>query len=320
MTADNKIHPNLSAEALADLEALVAGGRFATTGPLAIALVVVERARGRALPLDLADFRAANSAQVAGAGGAAANRILKRHGVSNSLGSEGGRTSRGSIDRMKELVALLNRRHAAGDLDFDAIEAFWVQKAVDYFNTTPIAFRADPSLNLRMALRELLSQAELRQKSMGGVMVVGAVMQHFVGAVLELSLGQGSVTHHGSNQNDAKGRGGDFEIGDAVLHVTNAPTAQLIGKCRVNLDAGTRPVIITNPKPLIAAEVLAEAEGLGGRIEFVDFEQLVCAHLYGLGGFKASDIRNQLARLIETYNVIVDQVEPSPSLRITLGW
>ncbi|WP_077355197.1 DUF4928 family protein [Brevundimonas sp. LM2] len=319
MTGDELTPPALSAEALADLEALVDGGRFATTGPLAIALVVVDRARGRDMPLDAFDFRAANSAQVAGAGGVAANRILRRHGVTNSLGSEGGRTSRGSIDRMEELVALLNRRHAAGDLDLDAVEAFWVQKARDYFNTTPIAFRADPALSLRMALRELLAQAELRQKSMGGVMIVGAVMQHIVGAVLELSLGQGGVTHHGSNQNDAKGRGGDFELEDAVLHVTNAPTAQLIGKCRANLDAGGRPVIITNPKPLIAAEVLADAEGLGGRIEFVDFEQFVCVQLYSLGGFKALDVRSQLTRLIEIYNAIIDQVEPSPSLRVALG-
>lgn len=319
MTGDELTPPALSAEALADLDALVAGGRFATTGPLAIALVVVDRARGRDMPLDAFDFRAANSAQVAGAGGVAANRILRRHGVNNSLGSEGGRTSRGSIDRMEELVALLNRRHAAGDLDLDAVEAFWVQKARDYFNTTPIAFRADPALSLRMALRELLAQAELRQKSMGGVMIVGAVMQHIVGAVLELSLGQGGVTHHGSNQNDAKGRGGDFELEDAVLHVTNAPTAQLIGKCRANLDAGTRPVIVTNPKPLIAAEVLADAEGLGSRIEFVDFEQFVCVQLYSLGGFKALDVRGQLTRLIETYNAIIDQVEPSPSLRVALG-
>ena len=174
-------------------------------------------------------------------------------------------------------------------------------------------------MSLRMAVRELLAQAELRQKSMGGVMIVGAVMQHIVGAVLELSLGQGVVTHHGSNQNDAKGRGGDFELGDAVLHVTNAPTAQLIGKCRANLDAGGRPVIVTNPKPLIAAEVLAESEGLGGRIEFVDFEQFACVQLYSLGGYRASDVRQQLSRLIETYNSIIDQVEPSPSLRIALA-
>ena len=105
MTGDELTPPALSAEALADLEALIAGGRFATTGPLAIALVVVDRARGRDMPLDAFDFRAANSAQVAGAGGVAANRILRRHGVNNSLGSEGGRTSRGSIDRMEELVA-----------------------------------------------------------------------------------------------------------------------------------------------------------------------------------------------------------------------
>ena len=119
---DDELTPSaLSAEAQADLEALVDGGRFATTGPLAIALVVVDRARGRDLPLDPVDFRAANSAQGAGAGGAAANRILRRHGVNNSLGSEGGRTSRGSIDRMEELVALQEPsgrwedvRHAGG--------------------------------------------------------------------------------------------------------------------------------------------------------------------------------------------------------------
>lgn len=311
----------LSPAALADLEALVADGRFATTGPLAIALVVVDRARSQTFPLEASRFRASNSAQVAGASGAAANRILRRHGVNNALGSEGGRTSRGSIDRMEALVALLNRRFEVGDLDLDAIEAFWVQRARDYFNTTPIPFRMDPAQSLRAALRALIAQAEVRQRTMGGVMIVGAVMQHLVGAALELGLGTEGpqIRHHGSNQNDVSGRTGDFEVGNSVLHVTNAPSAQLIVKCRANVEAGLRPMIITNPRQLIAAEVLADSEDLAGRIEFVDFEQFICTRLYDAGGFSGELVRDGLHALITRYNAIVDAVEPGPSLMIAVN-
>lgn len=312
--------PVLSAAAQAEIDDLLSRQDFSTKGPIAIALVVVERARSQTLPLNPANFRAAKGAQVAGASGKAADAILRRYGVTNSLGSEGGRTSRGSVDRMLALVEYMNSRHAAGDLDFDALQGFWVARAKEYFATTPIQMKMDPALSIRAVLRGLIAQAEARQRVMPGMMIVGAVMQHMVGAALELR-GEASdyeVKHHGSNQNDAKGRGGDFDVGDTIIHVTNAPSSALITKCRANIEAGRRPVIVTNTKQLIAAEVLADAENLLERIEFVDFEQFVAAKLYDRGNFTAGQIRDAVAALVERYNDIVAAVEPTPGLLVEL--
>src|SRR5689334_23019701 len=88
--------PVLSDAAQADLDEVLKRQDFSTKGPIAIALVVIERARTQVFPLDAKNFRAAKGAQVAGASGKAADAILRRYGVNNSLGSEGGRTSRGS--------------------------------------------------------------------------------------------------------------------------------------------------------------------------------------------------------------------------------
>lgn len=308
----------LSSAAQADIDDLLTRQDFSTKGPIAIALVVVERARGQPFPLDASNFRAAKGAQVAGASGKAADAILQRHGVANSLGSEGGRTSRGSVERMVALVDYMNRRHDAGDLDLDALQGFWVARAKEYFATTPIPMKMDPALSIRAVLRGLIAQAEVRQRTMPGVMIVGAVMQHMVGAALELRReGAGyEVKHHGSNQNDAKGRGGDFDLGDTIIHVTNAPSAALMAKCRANIEAGRRPVIISNTKQLIAAEVLAETEDLAGRIEFVDFEQFVAAKLYDRGQFESRQVRQAVAGLVARYNDIVATVEPTPGLLV----
>lgn len=318
MTEASEDPPKLSAAAQADLEDVLTRQDFSTKGPIAIALVVVERARSQALPLDVAKFLAARGAQVAGASGKAADAILRRHGVTSSLGSEGGRTSRGSVDRMNALVEFMNRRHAAGDLDLDALQRLWVARAEAYFATTPIPMRMDPALSIRAVLRGLIAQAEVRQKTMPGVMIVGTVMQHIVGAALELR-GEGAaydVAHHGSNQNDVKGRGGDFDVGDTIIHVTNAPSAMLMAKCRANIEAGRRPMVISNTKQLIGAEVLAETEDLAGRIEFIDFEQFVAAKLYDRGNFLPNQVRAAVGALVDRYNEIVDAVEPTAGLRV----
>ena len=304
-----------------ELDTLVAEMGFTTKGPLGVALVVVSRAANSAFPLNPDDFLTGAGGQVKGATPAAVKAVLDRYGIHRILAKEVGRTSRGSINRMRALVALMNRWHEAGNLDLDALEAYWVERVRLYFASTPISFRLDPALGLRAIIRSLMIQAETRQREAGGAMIVGTVMQHLVGAKLEAAMmtQQVPVSHHGSNQNDASGRGGDFDLGDAVIHVTTSPSSDLLRKCKSNLGNGWRPIIVTTARGVIAAEVLGEAEGISGRFDVLDFEQFMATNIHELGAFRTVSTKEAILDIVERYNRIVAEVETDPSLAIEIG-
>jgi Domain of unknown function (DUF4928) len=158
-----------------------------------VALVMTQQARVNGLPLDSAGLLTEGGGQVFGLGKSAVQSILQRHGISRVLASEGGRTSRGSIGNMREYVALLNQLHAEGRADLDAIEAFWIARVHEFFAAKPFRIRLDASRSLRTVVRDVLDQAEDRQKTTPGVYYAGAVMQHMVGAKLDCALGQGRL-------------------------------------------------------------------------------------------------------------------------------
>jgi hypothetical protein len=311
----------LSNSARQKLDALVVSSGFKTKGPLGIALVVIERASKASFPLQRNDFVTDGGGQVKGASGATVKRILAKHGITRILASEVGRTSRGNITRMEALLDYMNERHAAGDLDFVALEEYWVDRVQEYFASTPIPFRLDPAMGLRSTIRALMVQAEARQREAGGTMIVGTVMQHLVGAKLEAALltQQVRVSHHGANQNDASGRGGDFDLGDAVIHVTTSPSENLLRKCKDNLGQGWRPIIVTTTKGVVAGEVLGESAGITGRFDILDFEQFMATNLHELGGFDAANTKGVVVDIIGRYNHIVSTVETDPSLVIEIG-
>jgi len=135
--------------------------------------------------------------------------------IERVLAAEGGRTSRGSISNMREYVTLLNRIHGDGPVDLQAIEAFWVAHVQEFFAAKPFRVRLDASSSLRLVVRDILEQAEERQKAALGVWYVGAVMQHMVGAKLDCALGPGIFQHNSFTTSDEQsGRKGDFFVGD----------------------------------------------------------------------------------------------------------
>lgn len=95
-----------------------------------------------------------------GLGKGAVQAILKRHGIDRVLASEGGRTSRGSLNNMRVYVALLNALHVQGSLDLDAVEKFWIARVHEFFAAKPFKIRLDASRNLRTVVGDVLQQAE----------------------------------------------------------------------------------------------------------------------------------------------------------------
>jgi hypothetical protein len=301
------------------LSSLVATRKFRGKGPLCVALVITGHAR-KGLPLDPEKLLTAQGGQVLGLGKSSVQNVLKKHGITRLLASEGGRTSRGSIENMRAYVGLLNSLHAAGIADLDEIEKFWITQVEAFFAGKPFKLRLDSSLGLRAVIRNLVTQAEERQKASAGTMYHGTLMQHLVGAKLDLVLGLGIVTHNGSNTSDQKpDRTGDFDIGDVSIHVSTSPSEALIQKCAANFDAGKRPMIVTTRKGVVMAEGLAENAGIGDRLDVIEFEQFIATNLHELGRFEAAQRRLKVGELIDRYNEVIDEFETDPSLQIEIS-
>lgn len=285
-------------------------------GSLSLALILTRNAKSMTFPLDKGKFVTAKAGQVAGLGGGAVKRILKDHGVDRILSSEGGRTSRGNMDRMISYIGVLNNLHAKGSLDLDQIERYWVERVHAYFDALPFTFKLDPNRSLRACIRDLLAQAVERQREVQGTMYAGAVMQHLVGAKLD-HVKDGDLLHHGFSVADApSNRSGDFLVGDVAVHVTTAPGEALIRKCQNNLSAGLRPIIITTEDGVGGAKALAKQAGVDDRLDVIEIEQFIATNVYEWSLFERDNRPTAIRDIIDRYNRIIADCESDPSLRI----
>lgn len=301
------------------LEQFQKENRFYGKGPLCVALIITQRARA-GLPLHEDQLLTENRGQVRGLGKDAVQAVLKRHAITRILAAEGGRTSRGSIGNMQKYVSFLNMLHVHGELDLEAVEAFWIARVREFFNAKPFSLRKDDSLSLRKLVRDVIEQAQQRQSEAAGMQYVGAVLQHLVGAKLDCALGQGCFEHNSFSTADAQsGRAGDFFIGDCTaIHVTASPGEAVISRCRKNLDDGQRPIIVTTARGVIVAEELARNKELDDRIDVFEVEQFVALNLYEIGRFTPNGRHNAVVKIVKRYNEIVEQFETDPSLKIEI--
>ena len=288
----------------------------ASKGALSFVLIITRRLKSATFPISVEEFRTAKEGQVVGLGGAAVRKILKDYKITRKLSDEGGRTTRGNMGRLTAYADVLNTLWSQGVLDLDEAEKFWVERIQAYFDTKPFTFKLDPAKSLRFCVRQLLAQALARQRELAGTMYAGAVMQHLVGAKLDL-ITQSAMEHHGFSVADApSSRVGDFLVGDAAIHVTTAPTENLIGKCQSNLESGLKPIIVTTEDGLGGAKALAKQAALEERIDVIEIEQFLTANVYERSGFARDARTSQIQNLIDRYNIIVSACESDPSLRI----
>jgi hypothetical protein len=296
------------------LEAFVLDKEMEGKGAICLALVVTRHAKRMGLPLDATKLLTGKNGQVLGLGKGAVQTILRDHGITKVLAEEGGRTSRGNIGNMQAYVGFLNH-HAASSSDLDAIENWWIERVKKFFEAKPMIFRLDTKASLRTVIRDLLKQAEDRQKQDTGTMFLGAVLQHLVGAKLELVLGYEVEMHGAFVADGVTDRKGDYQIDDVVIHVTSSPGEALLRKCSDNLDHGLRPLIITTFKNVPVAETMSENASVAGRVEIFDVEQFVASNILELSKFKAVSRKVTVQDLIAHYNRLA-ACENNPGLLI----
>jgi len=288
-----------------------------TKGPLSLLVQLTRAVRNKSFPLDSNDFLTENKGQVAGLGGGNLKKILKEHGITRTLASEGGRTSRGNMGLMIKYVEFLNAWTAEEKIDFVEVENFWAQQVQEYFDNQPFTLMADPSRTIGASLDELFEQARKRQKENVGTQYLGTIFQHLVAAKLSFILPPDGFEIHGASVADAPTeRSGDFVISNTILHCTTAPGEPLIRKCKANIRAGCLPVIITIFERVRTALDLAADAELSGRVEVWDIQQFLSTNINEHSFFDGAARNAKLADIIDRYNTIIDEKETDPSLRI----
>lgn len=288
-------------------------------GALCVGLVISREAREKGLPLSFDSLLTENRGQIRILGKAPVQKILGEHGIDRVLAEEGGRTNRGNIGLAEKYVQLLNAKMFNAE-QLDRVEAWWVARVRDYFAGRPLLMKFDSSRSIRSIVHELIEVAEKRQRQNSGGQIVGAVLQHLVGAKLSLVLPEcDPLQMHGVSVADAvSDRDGDFSYGDVVIHVTSAPGEAVIRKCVRNVDEGWHPIVITTSRRVPVAEGLAESSGIANRLEVWDIEQFLSMNLNEHGLFNQTGRKDMAVQLISAYNSIVDACETDPSLKIQL--
>ena len=289
-------------------------------GQLAVMLHITRLAIENGLPLDPETLRTDKEGQVKGLGKGRVQNILKDYGITRVLAEEGGRTSRGSLGNASDYMGFLNELHKEKKDDLPAIEKWWIARVQDYFSGKPFTLKFDPSKSLRSIVSDLMAQAVKRQKDNPGNTYAGTVLQHLVGAKLDLILPEEKrVTHYGANVADSPtSRAGDFVLDDVAIHVTTSPSEALIRKCKANIEAGLRPVIVTIADSRAGIESIAKGFEIEGRIDVIEVEQFIATNILEWSQFAEKSQRAEIIRLISKYNEIVESVETDPSLIINL--
>ena len=293
--------------------------KFLKKGGLCVGLVVTETAKARGLPLEPEALRTSEGGQVAGLGKSAVQSILRAHGISKILAEEGGRTSRGSLGLMRAYVDCLNELHRQSHLRLDEVQAWWINRVRSHFASEGPKFHFDIGKALCANVDDLLSQARDLQADAGGATYVGAMLQHMVGAKLDVVLGEGKIQHHGSSVADqSTDRKADFQVEAVAIHVTTNPNEALVRKCASNLQEGLKPIIITTGGGVAGAAFLLKNSDLAHRVDVLDISQFLTANIYERSLFKAADCRATFSHLIQRYNEIITLCETDPTLRIQI--
>ncbi len=293
--------------------------KFTTKGKLSLGLVITRLAKDAKKPLDADQFLTKRGGQVLGLGGPAVQKILGEYGIDRILAREGGRTSRGNIENMRKYVDFLNQLDDENLCIWKDVEKLWIDQVKVFFAGKPFKLNLDESLSVRTIVKDILQQAKKRQEDNPHMQVVGAVLQHLVGAKLQEVMEE-KLDHHSFSTSDSqKDRPGDFFINDVVIHVTTAPSEHLIEKCLSNLTKNLKPIIITTERGAGLAKGLAENKDSEDRIDVFEIEQFLASNIYELGDFERKKRETTLHRLIKTYNEIISSVETDPSLKIELS-
>jgi hypothetical protein len=306
-------------DSIAALQVFSAENNADTKGRLSLLIQLTRLAGNKEFPLVSDDFLTANRGQVARIGGANLRKILKEHGISRTLASEGGRTSQGTLGLMTKYVSFLNDMHEKRTLDLKAVEAYWADRIREFLLGPSFCLTTRSSKSVAASLGKLLEQARAKERLNPGTRYLRTMLHRLVAAKLLLIMPQNAGEVRGAlaadSPSDSKG---DFEIGRTIIRCATTLGEAVITKCAADIRKGYQPIIITIPERVGVALDMAADAGIGEQVNVWDFQQFLSTNVTERGLFDRVATNARLADIIGKYNAIIDDVKADPSLRIEL--
>lgn len=242
-------------------------------------------------------------------------KILARFGETRPIPTEAGRTSRGSLHAVEELLESLQstKLDELDKEDRNTVLSEMIKHLVwisgEYHERARIAIEYNPTRNATQIISDALDSAEYK---------AGAVAQHLVGAKLQLRLSDIEVANHGYSTADIQtGRRGDFEINDTIFHVTVAPNDGHYKKCADDIRNGYRVYLLVKDDLRVGAEQIAHTN----HSEFINvqsIESFIGQNLDELSVFSKNTFKLRFRKLLKLYNERVSAVEADKSLLIEI--
>ena len=93
-----------------------------------------------------------------------------------------------------------------------------------------------------------------------------------------------------------------LRIGDTAIHVAAVQGDALIARCRTDVGAGLRPLVIASGEGAIIARAMAENADLGDRIDVFEAAEFIATRIYLPAGFSARGRRAALRRIVGRYD------------------
>jgi hypothetical protein len=286
-------------------------------GSLTAALHVLSRLRIH-YDLKIDSHMADGGAQIAGLSSAAIQRHLAEFGETRRLSSEGGRSNRGARGDVAKLLDALRRMEldrspiAERENTLRLMQERLVRAHISrHFDTERVKAPFDPAAPVDRFVEAILENARQSKKA-------GPVAEHLVGAKLSLRFPGKSIRCKSFASSDTQaGYSGDFEVGNTVFHITNAPMSLLYEKMKANLDRGLRVYLLVPQSLVVGVEQNTSSE-LNGKVSVRAIESFIATNVDELAEFDGVKLSKNIKRLLETYNMRVDESETDKSLLIEL--
>lgn len=285
-------------------------------GTVSAALVILENI-SKELPNSWADLLSNKGGQIKGCSGRRVQKIIGRFGSHRKMYcKEGGRSNRGQRPAGERLFgALAVHLQSLSDQERTQVcrelqRFIYNRYILPWYKRQGLAVELRPASRASHWIAQILHAATEEGAA-------GIVAQHLIGAALALDFPNEFVPAHPVSAADAStAREGDFEINDAVFHVTVTPQESHLSKCKDNLECGLRPVILTFEDSIHAARRFARAKEIESNVEVYSIEQFVSHVIEERAKYESAQRLQRLSDLINEYNRRIDAAESNPGLRL----
>lgn len=273
------------------------------------------------LPIDPESIATNSQGQVSRLSGGNTAAALARFGEERFLAKEGGRTTRGNLGIIRAYMELLNRLHAGvTDFDMESVCKWWVGQVSDFLDAKPITLKKNSRIPVSRKILSIIDEAARREQAEPGSRYVGGMIQHLVGAKLEVLglIGEEEQNESAAAADEPTNRSGDFFVGNSAIHVTTHSSNDLLRRCQDNIDADERPIIITTGEGITHTRNQLRQAGMSDKVEVLGIEEFLATNLLEWADFTSSKHTASFDKLIEAYNRRIENANESPAIRVEM--